>query len=290
MCVSLPGSPGGECTRNVTQVLNIDLFETRYKGKRRMNQSEIAAAVAEFEVARSRGEYFPEAWRDRLALDDAYRILLASAGRREAGARRIGWKVGLTAPAIQQQFGVHEPVFGCLLADGLVHAGHVFRRDALIEPGFENELCLVLDRDLPAGATGAEVASALARVYPAFEITETRGDLSRQLALAIADNAQQKAFVLGPPVERPALPDLGSVTVRVRVSGAEVATAGADAVLGHPCNAVAWLAAKLAQFGKRVRAGDYIMSGSFTRQFRLAAGDRIEAIFAGIGTVTAGVV
>jgi 2-keto-4-pentenoate hydratase len=28
----------------------------------------------------------------------------------------IGWKVGLTAPVIQQQFGVHEPVFACLLA------------------------------------------------------------------------------------------------------------------------------------------------------------------------------
>jgi 2-keto-4-pentenoate hydratase len=30
----------------------------------------------------------------------------------------IGWKVGLTAPVIQQQFGVHEPVFACLLAQG----------------------------------------------------------------------------------------------------------------------------------------------------------------------------
>jgi 2-keto-4-pentenoate hydratase len=249
-----------------------------------MEQDAIAAAVAEFAAARARGEYFPEAWRDRLTLDDAYRILLASPGR-----RRIGWKVGLTAPAIRQQFGVHEPVFGCLSADGLVKSGHVFRRDQLIEPGFENELCLVFDHDLPAEATGADAAAALARVYPAFEITETRGDLSRQLALAIADNAQQRAFVLGAPVERTELPELDAVTVRVRVNGAEVATAGADAVLGHPCNAAAWLAAKLAQFGERVRAGDYIMSGSFTRQFPLAAGDRIEASFAGIGTVAASI-
>jgi len=58
-------------------------------------------------------------------------------------------------------------------------------------------------------------------------------------------------------------------------------------VLGHPLNALAWLAGKLAQFGERVRAGDYVMSGSFTRQFPLAAGDRIAAVFDGIGTVTA---
>ncbi len=256
-----------------------------------MNDSEIAAAVAEFEAARRRGEFFPGAWFDRLALDDAYRILLALIDRRRgAGTRRIGWKVGLTAPAIQQQFGVHEPVFACLLAEGLVQSGHAFRHDTLIAPGFENELCIVLDRDLASEATPAEVAAAVARVYPAFEITETRGDLARQLALAITDNGQQKAFVLGPPVGREALPDLAAVTVRVRVNGAEAATATGDAVLGHPYNSVAWLAARLGQFGERVRAGDYIMSGSFTRQFPLVPGDRIEAAFDGIGTVTASVV
>jgi 2-keto-4-pentenoate hydratase len=101
-----------------------------------MDQSEIAAAAQEFEVARARYEYFPSAWFDRLSLDDAYRILLALIGRgRGEGERRIGWKIGLTAPVIQRQFGVHEPVFACLLAGGLVRSGHAFRRDALIEPG-----------------------------------------------------------------------------------------------------------------------------------------------------------
>jgi 2-keto-4-pentenoate hydratase len=252
-----------------------------------MNEHEIAAVIAEFEAARARGEYFPKAWFDRLSLDDAYRVQLALIDRR--GARRVGWKVGLTAVAIQQQFGVHEPVFGCLLADGRLDSGHIFRRDELIEPGFENELCIVMGRDLGPGATQADVAAAIAHMHPAFEIIETRGDLTRQLALALADNAQQKAFVIGPAVDRAALPELDAVTVQVRINGTDVATANGSAVLGHPYNSVVWLAGKLAQFGERVKAGDTIMSGSFTRQFPLAAGDRIEAAFAGIGTVTASV-
>ena len=256
-----------------------------------MYQNEIAAAVQEFEAARARGEYFPGAWLDRLTLDEAYAILLALIDRRRGEeARRIGWKVGLTAPVIQQQFGLHEPVFACLLAEGLVQSGHIFRRDELIEPGFENELCIVLERDLPANATRADVAAAVSRVHPAFEIIETRGDLTGQLALAITDNGQQKAFVLGRAVRRDALPELSAVRVRVRINGAEVATGSGDAVLGHPYNSVAWLAAKLGQFGERVRAGDHIMSGSFTRQFPLAGGDRIEAEFDGIGTVSASIV
>jgi 2-keto-4-pentenoate hydratase len=253
-----------------------------------MNEREIAAATAEFEAARGRGEYFPKAWFDRLSLDDAYRLQLALIRRR--GARRVGWKVGLTSTAIQQQFQVHEPVFGCLLADGRLDSGHAFRRGELIEPGFENELCIVMGRDLAPGATREDIAAAVARVHPAFEIIETRGDLTRQLALALADNAQQKAFVLGPPIERRAVPELDRVVVSVRINGVAVATADGGAVLGHPYNTIAWLAGKLAQFGEGVRAGDYIMSGSFTRQFPLKHGDRIGATFAGIGTVTASVV
>jgi 2-keto-4-pentenoate hydratase len=255
-----------------------------------MDQGEIVAAAEEFEAARARGEYFPRAWFGRLTLDEAYRILLTLVARRGEGERRIGWKIGLTAQVIQQQFGVHEPVFACLLAEGLVRSGHVFRRDTLIEPGFENELCIVLDRDLPVDATRADVAAAVARVYPAFEIVETRGDFSRELALAITDNGQQKAFVLGEPVTRGALPELDTVTVRVQINGTEVATATGDAVLGHPYESVAWLARKLAQFGERVRADDHVMSGSFTRQFPLARGDRIEAVFDGIGGVATSVI
>jgi 2-keto-4-pentenoate hydratase len=251
-----------------------------------MNPAEIEAAAAAFETAAAHGEYFPQAWADRLAIDDAYRILLARLRLRSgAAARRVGWKVGLTARAIQEQFGVHEPVFGCLLADGLKQSGHVFRRDELIEPGFENELCILLGRDVPSGATRDDVAAAVARIHPAFEIIETRGDLTRQLALALADNAQQKAFVLGAPVGLDALPELSQVEARLRINGVETATGCGDAVLGHPFNSVVWLAAKLAEFGERLRAGDYIMSGSFTRQFPLGRGDSVECAFAGIGTV-----
>jgi 2-keto-4-pentenoate hydratase len=253
-----------------------------------MDERELAAMVAEFQGARARGEYFPGAWFGRLSLDDAYRLQLALIDRR--GERRVGWKVGLTSHAIQQQFQVHEPVFGCLLADGRLDSGHVLRADELIAPGFENELCIVMGADLAPTATPADVAAAVARVHPAFEIIETRGDLTRQLALALADNAQQKAFVLGPAVERDAIPDLDKVAVSIRINGAEVATGEGSAVLGHPYNSVAWLAVKLGQFGERVKAGDTIMSGSFTRQFPLNQGDRIEAEFAGIGTVTASVV
>ena len=70
-----------------------------------------------------------------LSLDQAYRIQLGLVARRcSAGERQLGWKVGLTAEPIQQQFGFHEPVFGCVLDSK--PSGHVFGPDDLINPGF----------------------------------------------------------------------------------------------------------------------------------------------------------
>ena len=236
-----------------------------------------------------RGVHFPVAWRDRLDLDDAYRIQLALVERRcTGGIRQIGWKVGLTARAIQEQFDVHEPVFGCLLSEGRIESGHGFRHADIAKPGFENEVCVVLGRPLEGGGLSiADVARAVAHCHPALEIVEKRGDLTDQLALALADNAEQKAFVIGAPVPLTPDLDLSAIGVRVAINGAEVATGRGDAVLGHPLNSIAWLAAKLSAYGRRLETGDHIMTGSFTRQSPIAPGDRIRTEFDRLGPVEA---
>ncbi len=241
------------------------------------------AAIDEFWAARSRSEYFPPQWFDRLTLDQAYHIQLGVIERRiAAGERQIGWKVGLTAKPIQQQFGFHEPVFGCILDSR--PSGHVFQRDELIRPGFEPELCLRMGRTLGADADMAAVSQAIDAIYPSLEIIETRGDFTAQIAVAMADNAQQKTVILGDPVA-PGDLALDAIIATVQINGSTVATGSGDAVLGNPLNSVIWLARKLREFGRQVRAGDIIMSGSFTRQFPIAPGDRVRVDFAGIGEV-----
>lgn len=112
---------------------------------------EIKSAIEDFWLARGRAEYFPAAYEDRLSLDEAYRIQLALIDRRvAAGERHIGWKVGLTAKAIQQQFGFHEPVFGCILQS--FPSGHELPSN-LTKPGFETELCMRFARPLQGEVT-----------------------------------------------------------------------------------------------------------------------------------------
>jgi 2-keto-4-pentenoate hydratase len=245
---------------------------------------DLTRAIDDFWTARARGEFFPHAYCDRLTLDDAYRIQLGLVERRIAeGERHIGWKVGLTARAIQEQFGFYEPVFGCILE---THpSGHVFSAAELIHPGFETELCIRLADGLEGEVSTQQLRDAIDVIHPSFEIIETRGDIVKQISLAVADNAQQRAVVLGKPVRF--TPDmlLDEVEARVEINGREVATGLGSAVLGNPLNSVTWLAGKLGQYGQRLRPGDIVMTGSFVRQFPLLPGDTAMADFSGVGRV-----
>jgi 2-keto-4-pentenoate hydratase len=246
---------------------------------------DITTAVEDFWTARARGEFFPQAYFDRLTLDEAYRIQLALIDRRvAAGEHQIGWKVGLTAKPIQQQFGFHEPVFACVLETQ--PSGHVFGATELINPGFETELCVRLGQGLEGIVSLEQVRAAVDVIHPAFEIIETRGDM-KHIALAMADNGQQRSVVIGAPVQLAPTMALDQVEARVQLNGKEVATGLGSAVLGNPLNSIQWLAEKLRHHGRRLRAGDIIMTGSFVRQFPLQAGDIAVAEFSGIGRVEA---
>lgn len=238
------------------------------------------------------GVHDPVELQGRLSIDEGYAVQLGLIDRYvEAGDALVGWKVGLTAKAIQAQVGYHEPVLGFLLASGHRPSGALLVHDELIRPRFENELCLTIGETLRGpGVTSAQARAAIAQVAPAFEIVEQRQGPASGLGLVLADHCQNKAFVTGAPVplgDR----DLAAVTVEVVVNGVLQERALGVEVLGEgPVASVAWLANKLAGFGRALEAGSRVMSGSFTRQYELGAGDSVEARFAAIGSVTARVV
>jgi len=240
--------------------------------------------------AHQRGVYCPPTLKGKLTMDEAYRVQLGFLERQlKAGERQAGWKVGLTAESIRKQVGYHEPIFGFLLASGNKPSGSSFKVSELIIPCFESELCLTVGRTLQGpNVTLAEARAAISATAPAFELVERRMVFAGDPPLAIADNAQQKYFITGMALSPlPAGLTLRDVWVEVFINGESVASAGGDAVMGDPAASVAWLANKLSQFGRSLEAGMRVMSGSFVQMFPIQSGDRIEARFDPIGTVTA---
>jgi 2-keto-4-pentenoate hydratase len=235
------------------------------------------------------GRGLPSEWKGTLSPRQAYDVQLGALARRVAlGERHVGWKVGLTSKGTQTQFGLFEPIFGCLFQSGARPSGAEFGFAELTRPGFENELCLILGQSLPGpGVTVEQARAAIVAVAPALEIVELRTDLSVDVNLAVADNALQTAFVTGEPRSLAPGVDLGEAVVDVYVNGQHREQARGVEVLGNPAASVAWLANKLAELGRRLEAGVQIMSGSLTRCYLVEKGDHVEARFTPFGTVAA---
>lgn len=254
----------------------------------RVNTQDIANALWQ---AMEEGRYMPAEWAGKFSLQQGYEVQLALLRKRlDRGERQAGWKVGLTAEAMRVQQQVHEPCFGYLLESGRHASGQAYRFADLIEPGFENELCLTIGKTLRGpSVTLEDVAAAVTHAAPALEIVEVRGPFAGNLALAMADNAQQKAYVTGPAVALTAANrDLASATVTVQIDGAVSETASGSAVMqGGGLLSVLWLANKLAEFGLALEAGMQVMSGSFTRQYRAQQGMRVQSSFDRFGVVEA---
>ena len=235
-----------------------------------------------------RGIYYPESLNGKLTLDDSYRVNLAITQRRVAqGEKQAGWKVGVTAKAMQQQMGVHQPVFGVLFESGHRDSGVKLNFADLIEPSVENELCITMGKTLRGpGITIEQTRAAIASVAPALEIVERRGVFS-DLPLAMADNAQQKHFVTAKAMAwEPVSMRLSEASVELFLNGITQEIASGAEVMGDPVASVTWLANKLAEFDLALEAGMRVMSGSFTKQYRIKQGDRIESRFTPFGAVS----
>ncbi len=58
-------------------------------------------------------------------------------------------------------------------------------------------------------------------------------------------------------------------------------------MLGHPHNALAWLANHLAARGSMLRVGEIVLTGSLVKTLWLDAGDEVTMDLSGLGSVSA---
>lgn len=222
-----------------------------------------------------------------LTVADGYAIQHAALDQRTADAGPpVGYKVGFTSPAIQEELGVDDPAYGRVLADTVRSEGRLDASD-LIDPKLEPELALRLGAPLEPPVTPADVLAATDAVVPVIEVVDSRiEDWAVTAGSAVADNALAARVVHGSRIGDPTGVDLPLEGVVVRRNGEQVATGvGAD-VLGSPTRVVAWLADALADRGERLAAGDLISTGSLTELIPFEPGDTVEARFASLGSVT----
>jgi 2-oxo-3-hexenedioate decarboxylase/2-keto-4-pentenoate hydratase len=103
----------------------------------------------------------------------------------------------------------------------------------------------------------------------------------------IADDFFNAGCVLGPPVAGWRELDLAALRGVTRVNGAQAGQGEGRAVMGHPLEALVWLANLRARLGPGLRAGEFVLLGSVVETRWVAADDEVVVAIEGLGEVRA---
>ena len=205
--------------------------------------------------------------------------------------RRVGYKIGATSKRAQTYLGLEGPLLGQVLESTIFGSPAEIPSNGLVFALAEPEFAFRLLEDLPARERPFErerVEAAVRVLVPAIEIVTSVWDgWTDQGAFAlIADNGAHGCLVLGEDVEDWRSSDLAELRVRIEINGAPMGEGTGANCLGHPLNALTWLANEIAERGEGLRAGEVVTTGVVTPFHYLEFGDEVVADFGRLGRVS----
>lgn len=259
---------------------------------RRPNLSDIervAKVLRDAEAARTAVGPVSDLVLGGLTLDLAHTVCESNLARREAAGETVaGFKVGFTNIPVREKMGLPDSTYGYLTASMVLESGGVVYMSELIAPKIETEICMRLGRDLAGpGVEIADVLAATDAVRASFEICDARiRDWKCPYPDFFADNGFSARIVLGATGWVPvAGVDLLAEAVVLSRDGVPFAEGKGAMALGHPANAVAWLANKLSERRRGLSAGTIVMTGTLTPITPIERGSSYTGTFSTLGVV-----
>lgn len=223
-----------------------------------------------------------------------YRVqTAANALLAERLGRVVGHKIGGTTAWMRRYLGIDDALGGEVFEATVHRSGAELPMRDGVRTGVETEIAVVLAHDLLPGErpfAADDVAVAVGALCTSIEIVEDRYQdfQAAHAALLLADNVFAAGCVLGEPVTDWRDLSLGELVATTQLDGVEVARGTADALMGHPLNALAWLANRRAALGRPLRAGEFVTLGSINPVFWLDDPTWVRIEVEGLGRVELG--
>jgi 2-keto-4-pentenoate hydratase len=229
----------------------------------------------------------PRTFDEAYAIQDAFVALRA----RKLGAI-AGYKIALTSAQMQRFVGVDTPQAGMMFASTLHRSPARIRAADYVRLLVEFEVAVQIGEDLPAADKPflrERVARSVGAVMPGMEIADDRDADYKQLCRhpldLIADNAWNEGAVLGVPVTAWSDIDLAALRGVATINGIKVGEGRGADCMGHPLDALVWLANHLAAVGRGLMRGDVVITGSIITSKFVKPGDRVRFELERLGAI-----
>ena len=205
----------------------------------------------------------------------------------------VGYKIGLTSPAILKQTGLKNPAYGAIRKSRVFEREVTLKASNHVRLGLELEIILTVNADVPPPQAGKlytkeTITPFIESARAGFELIEDRGsDYSRLSAMAlIIDVGWNWGSLLAPVNPDWRKLDIGNLNGAVLFDGEEVASGNSGDVLGHCVNSLAWVANRLADHGKTLKKGMIVSTGSMVACQFIPVGTTAVGRIEGLGEVT----
>lgn len=225
---------------------------------------------------------------DAYAIQDELHAQLAAAGWGAVS----GHKIGCTTPVMQEYMGIDHPCSGGVFAPTVKRGSGDLEHAAFVRPGVECEVAVRLGADLPperAPFDRPAAAAAVGSCMAAMEIVDDRFEDYTILGTPtlVADDFFGAGCVLGEEHEGLDPFRLADVRGTMLVNGVEVGSGTGADILGHPLEALVWLANSVAARGGGLRVGEFVLLGSIVRTQWVEPGDEVVILVEPLGEARA---
>lgn len=202
---------------------------------------------------------------------EAYRMqdAFVAAKREATGSGIAGYKIALTTPQMRAFTRFDDSIGGVVLDHQVLRSPAIVRTADFGRVLVECELAFELACDVGARAGGwdrAAIGDCIAAVMPAFEVADDRdadyGRIAADMLTLAVDNAWNEGAILGARVTDWRRIDLAAVRGVLKINGEPAGEGLGRDVLGHPLDAMAWIANHLAGRGITMRRGEFVITGS----------------------------
>jgi 2-keto-4-pentenoate hydratase len=203
-----------------------------------------------------------------------------------------GYKIALTSPQILAQTGLKGPVYGPIRKKRVFHEKAKIRADKWTRLGAELEVVFIVGSDVPAPKGKPydrdSIAKYVGDARAGFELIEDRGADYTRLSEngLIMDVGWNGGSLIARHNKNWRNLDLGSLNGTISFDGKAVRAGHSGDVLGHPLNALAWLANKLGEHGKTLKKGAIVSSGSMVACQFVPPGSTATGKIEGLGEVS----
>jgi 2-keto-4-pentenoate hydratase len=162
----------------------------------------------------------------------------------------------------------------------------VFEKGWPLKAGIECEMVARMSKDATAcGYTADSIKVHVASFYCGAEVVENRyADVTKLSGPGrIADDVLQAACIVGTEVKDWQKVDFAGLKGRSEFEGKEIGAGPGTNVMGSALISLAWLANKLLEHGKHLKAGDVILTGSVHPPVFLPGPGTARTEFVGLG-------